>query len=100
MTRMPVNRELTSWWECAAEDRNTYTQAQCRTLLAPEDEESTLGRIRYDPEQNLNFYGVAFSDGDFKWHEAGKFSLAGAVDAIVSATAWTALAITTLSIAF
>ena len=28
--RMPINRRETSWWICGAEDRNTYTQAQCR----------------------------------------------------------------------
>ena len=25
--RLPINKEMTSWWLCGVEDRNTYTQA-------------------------------------------------------------------------
>ena len=25
--RLPINKEMNSWWVCGAEDRNTYTQA-------------------------------------------------------------------------
>ena len=30
VTRMPLNREHNSRWTCGVEDRNTYTQAQCK----------------------------------------------------------------------
>ena len=30
VNRMPVNRENNAWWTCGVEDKNTYTQAQCR----------------------------------------------------------------------
>ena len=36
---MPYNRTPTSWWICGAEDRISYTQAQCRQQLVQESEE-------------------------------------------------------------
>ena len=60
--RMPYNRTPTSWWVCGAEDRNTYTQAQCRQQLVTEDDEEVVGRWRYDPEQNVEFWGLSYDN--------------------------------------
>ena len=43
-----------------------------------EDEEQSLALVRYDPEQNIEMFGLTFNQGEFKWVNAGVFSLAGA----------------------
>ena len=51
VNRMPVNISKNSWWTCGVEDRNTYTQAQCRQQLIVDGEESSteVERFRYNP---------------------------------------------------
>ena len=95
---MPVNKVQTSYWQCGVEDRNTYTQAQCRQNLPSEDEESPLGRIRYDPEANVQFWGSSYDGGALQWHKVGLFSLAGANSLVTVAAA--SIATLALSITF
>ena len=96
--QLPINKEMTSWWVCGVEDRNTYTQAQCRQNLVTEDEEPITGRIRYDPELNVEFWGYTFDSTTSKWEQGGVFSLAGAHEMVTFAA--TTLILVSLSITF
>ena len=70
--------------------------------MPSEDEETSLGRVRYDPEVNLEFWAATFTESTFEWVNVGTFSLAGASD-LIAKTATTAAALAllgSLSIAF
>jgi hypothetical protein len=98
---MPINRVENSWWECGAEDMKTYTQASCRQQMVIESEQKEYNRIRYDDETNLEFWGLSFQHGEFKWVNGGKRSLAGAHSPLLnhSAVAF-ALALSTYLFSF
>ena len=84
---MPVNRIPNSRWICGAEDQVTYTQAYCKQQMILEDEEEETGKVRYDPETNLEFWGLAYDSEGLIWQNAGIFSLASAYSGLVPAAA-------------
>ena len=66
----------------------------------PEEEEPTTGRIRYDPELNVEFWGFShIEENDSNgWARGGVFALAGANELVTVAAG--ALALISLAIVF
>ena len=58
-----------------------------------------MSRWRYDPEQNVEFWGLSFSNTDLKWTQAGIYSFARAHDALMTVASAIALC-TTASLLF
>ena len=66
--------------------------------MVTEKEEPITGRMRYDPEANIEFWGITYDSETSAWVEAGVFSLAGAHE-IITVTG-SAIALLSLSIMF
>ena len=83
---MPDIRTPTSWWVCGVEDKNTYTQAQCRQQMI-EDGQEDDDRIRYSDEVNLEFWGLAFTESpaSLKWVDGGLLALKQAMTSLSGA---------------
>ena len=98
-SRMPSDREITSWWECGAEDYNTYTQLQCRSQQVPESEERDFLRVSYDAQMNLEFWGLSFTTSELEWVYGGEYVLKGAYNSLKGSlfTAASVLALATFS---
>ena len=69
--------------------------------MVPDDEEGIYQRVRYDPEKNVDFWGINFNSKEFEWVHGGYFALASANNSLyASGVAFAFFLTTTLSIMF